>query len=1221
MRNARHRNRNLAAIALVALVAAVPAVNAVRSRSAAASTSVAGDGTTSATAGASCWGIKAAFPASPTGTYWLNSAALLRPQQFACDMVTNGGGWVLIGRGRDGWNFQDRGQGSPASVRDTTSGTGAFSPATLPTSTVTGLLNGTALSALPDGIRVARSSTADGSKTQDVRLFATTPTWTWALQTGQILDHVTIDGRTYAGSNTYDTMSSVPGQRTNGLNGQQGLNRLFTWQWVNHAYHAGFSYGTGVSGSSSGSSYLWTATNEGNAIPFAQVWIRPQIANSAAGFTPIPASGYPAAPLAPNLKDTPELAPFGVVGLDHTNEPRIEPYKTSVLSMRVAGDTTFVGGRFTGVQQGPSASPVAQPYLAAFDLDGNWRSSFRPQLDGRVWDMITTADGKLVIAGDFTNVNGAPNTSGMAKLDPATGQVDPTFKANFTKTNGARPLVRALAERDGVIYAAGNFTSYTGGAWNPIKVSSAISLQAADGQPGTWRPRIQAQAVRIRVTDDGSRVLMTGYFNSVNGDTNQGYFAITDLATGNPSAGIGAWTDSIGSGAKYQQATFDLGDGNYLVGGSEHDFQKWDRQRTALLGSTITKQGGDTQAIEKLGDRIYFGCHCGNNVYEGTNNWSNPSDRTASKPINRVAAVDPATMSVDTTWLPSGLKGASGEGIWTIDHDNRGCLWVGGDLYRGSYSGNAAADWLGGFGRFCPTDSTAPSAPSNLQVAMSGSTANLAWNAAADASGTVSYDVYRDDRVIATVYSPSFSDPDISGSVRYTVRATDSTGNRSAAPAPVAANGVAPRISTPVAFGATWRYRADGADLGTAWQTPGFADGTWASGPGRFGWGTSGNATDLGRTHPLTSYFRTTFPVADASQVKSLVLSSRELQGAVLYLNGVEAGRVNMASGPVTAASTAAGYLTAAQEAATTAVTVPASLLVNGTNTLAVEVHQMRAGSSRAWFDLEASLYGSGADTTAPTAPTLTAAAAPTGGIALGWTGSSDDTAVGGYLVQRDGATATVVGPTATAWTDAGVDTTVSHTYQVVAFDTAGNQRPSNTVTRSPQANPNLLAMGSNWHWTFPADGAPVGWNAPAFDDSTWASGPGQLGFGDGNESTVISTEPAPRPLTAYFRTTVDVANPAAFSAILADVVRDDGMVLYVNGVEVARDNMPAGPIAYDTAAASAIDTRAGARTPVRVELSPSAFTAGTNTIAVEVHGIHRWTGDLTFNLQLTGRS
>lgn len=1226
MKAGRQRNALLAAVALVAVVAAVPVVNAVRNTSATAAVAVAGDGTTSATAGASCWGIKQQVPSSTDGIYWLNTAALKRPTQFYCDMTTDGGGWVLVGRGRQGWTFEPGGQGSPTTVRTTVDGTGAFSPAALPSATIGQLLNGTAPKDLADGIRLSRASNANGSNRQDVRLYSTGSAWTWAFDTGQLLSKISLNGATYQGSNTYDTAASVAGQTANGLNNAQGTNRLFTFAWANHNNQKGFSYGAGVSGSNSSSSYLWTATNEGDAIPFTQVWIRPRVANSAAGFTTIPSGGYSADPLPAELNNKSEVAPWGVVGIDHTNEPKIEPYNTNVLSLKADGTTMFVGGRFTGVQQGPTGTPVAQPYLAAFDQGGNWISTFRPVVNGRVWNMLVTPDGDLVIAGDFTSVNGAPNTSGMAKLDPTTGAVVSSFKANFgTVTSGSstpgRVLVRAIDQADGWIYAAGSFNRYTGGTWNTQTVSSAISLRATDGTPGTWRPRMNAQTVRLRVTQAKDRVLMAGYFSSINGDTNQGYFGITDIATGAPSAGIGPWVHSGGATALYQQAVADLGDGRYLVGGSEHDFQMWDRQRQGLIDSTITKQGGDTQAIELIDGKTFFSCHCGNQVYSGTNNWQNPTGFRSVEKINLVGETDTsgANINYDTQWLPSGLKGSHGEGVWAIEKSADDCVWVGGDLIKGAYSGNAATDWLGGFARFCHLDVTPPTAPSSLKASLNGNTVNLSWAGSTDASGTVSYDVYRNDRVIATTYATSYTDPNLVGSARYTVRATDIRGNRSASPAPVAVNGPATKIATLAAFGSTWKYRDDGSNQGTGWTSPSFDDSSWSSGPGQLGWGVTTDATTLSATHPITTYYRTTVQVADASQVKAVNLRTKVLAGAVVYVNGVEAERYNMPAGAITSSTLAAGYLTTAQETAIGSVMVPGSLFKTGANIIAVEVHNNRSGAARSWFDLEATSYGTAGDTAPPTAPTLSATVANSA-VTLAWTPSTDDVAMGGYEILRDGKPLAVTNDTATSYVDATVDTTTAHTYQLTAFDNSGNAQGSNVVNLASQANPNILAFGSTWKWTYPTGGLASGWQGTTFDDSSWASGPAELGFGDGDEKTVITTSAAPRPITSYYRATVNITDPTAFSNIIASMIRDDGAVLYVNGVEVGRDNLPSGAITATTPASSAITVRSQETTPVTFTIPSSAFQAGLNTIAVEIHQSDAWSGDSSFDLKLTGQ-
>ena len=166
-----------------------------------------------------------------------------------------------------------------------------------------------------------------------------------------------------------------------------------------------------------------------------------------------------------------------------------------------------------------------------------------------------------------------------------------------------------------------------------------------------------------------------------------------------------------------------------------------------------------------------------------------------------------------------------------------------------------------------------------------------------------------------------------------------------------------------------------------------------------------------------------------------------------------------------------------------------------------------------------------------------------------------------------------MTGPTATSFGDGEVDTTQPHTYVVTAFDANGNETPSAAVTVAGAADPYLLRYGATWSWYYAEGGPTSDWAQPGFDDSTWLRGPGELGYGDNDEATIISTAPTPRPLTAYFRTVVDVPDPSAFSSVLAGLIRDDGAVVYVNGVEVGRDNLPDGPVAFATPASTVIST------------------------------------------------
>ncbi len=82
-------------------------------------------------------------------------------------------------------------------------------------------------------------------------------------------------------------------------------------------------------------------------------------------------------------------------------------------------------------------------------------------------------------------------------------------------------------------------------------------------------------------------------------------------------------------------------------------------------------------------------------------------------------------------------------------------------------------------------------------------------------------------------------------------------------------------------------------------------------------------------------------------------------------------------------------------------------------------------------------------------------------------------------------------------------------------------------------------------------------------------------------------------------------------------MIRDDGAVVYLNGVEVYRDNMPSGPVDSETLASSGVTGGAEAAWVV-VTLPVAAIVSGENVLAVEVHQVHRTSSDLSFDATLT---
>ena len=158
------------------------------------------------------------------------------------------------------------------------------------------------------------------------------------------------------------------------------------------------------------------------------------------------------------------------------------------------------------------------------------------------------------------------------------------------------------------------------------------------------------------------------------------------------------------------------------------------------------------------------------------------------------------------------------------------------------------------------------------------------------------------------------------------------------------------------------------------------------------------------------------------------------------------------------------------------------------------------------------------------------------------------------------------------------------------------------------------ISEGDNWKYLDDGSNQGTAWRAQNFNDNAWANGDSELGYGDGDEETIVNSGPENQNFaTTYFRKNVTISNPSAFGDFEIRITYDDAYVIYVNGTEVARHaGLPSNP-AFDSFATNnvtnnAIDT---------LTIPTSAFSAGENTIAVEIHQNSQTSSDISFNLRL----
>lgn len=215
------------------------------------------------------------------------------------------------------------------------------------------------------------------------------------------------------------------------------------------------------------------------------------------------------------------------------------------------------------------------------------------------------------------------------------------------------------------------------------------------------------------------------------------------------------------------------------------------------------------------------------------------------------------------------------------------------------------------------------------------------------------------------------------------------------------------------------------------------------------------------------------------------------------------------------------------------------------------------------------------------------------------------------YQVSRNGSP--VGTTTAPSFTDAGLLPAVAYSYRVTAQAGTETSPASSALAVTTRG---FVATGDPWRYSDAGQDLGRAWLATGYDDSAWKSGPGQLGFGDGDEATVLTA--TPRPMTTYFRMSFDAGTDVSGVKSLAlRALVDDGAVAYLNGQEIWRFNMPAGTPTAATGASTFI-AGSGEQTWRTATLAPGALQAGANTLAVEVHQDKVTSSDLSFDLVLT---
>ncbi len=165
----------------------------------------------------------------------------------------------------------------------------------------------------------------------------------------------------------------------------------------------------------------------------------------------------------------------------------------------------------------------------------------------------------------------------------------------------------------------------------------------------------------------------------------------------------------------------------------------------------------------------------------------------------------------------------------------------------------------------------------------------------------------------------------------------------------------------------------------------------------------------------------------------------------------------------------------------------------------------------------------------------------------------------------------------------------------------------------STHAQQTLISTGAVWRYLDNGVDQGTVWRSPGFVDSSWPFGPAEFGFGEGGEATTNVAGQG----TYYFRHTFNVGDASSITNLRAHLKRDDGAVVYLNGVEVFRSNMPTGAITAATLAPVAAPD--DGQQFFHTNINSALLVSGANVLAVEVHQSATNSSDISFDLQLIG--
>jgi len=273
------------------------------------------------------------------------------------------------------------------------------------------------------------------------------------------------------------------------------------------------------------------------------------------------------------LAGLPDRIFAGPGGWDQTYAPNVFGGPVYALALQPNGEAV-VGGLFTTVDGSSSRYRLARLFS-----DGSLDSTFFATgtgISSTVWSLAVENDGRIVIGGDFTSINGTPRVR-IGRLS-SNGTVD----GSFLPTNTINGSVLALAvQTNNAVVIGGNFNQGTFPSYN-----ARLNADGSTDNTFSSYPNGPVYAIAIQ---PNSQIVIGGAFTTVNGATRN------HIARLNPDGSLDNTFQNGMTGASSNVRCLQIqGDGRILIGGDFSVVNGTSRSYIARLNTDGSLDAGFT---------------------------------------------------------------------------------------------------------------------------------------------------------------------------------------------------------------------------------------------------------------------------------------------------------------------------------------------------------------------------------------------------------------------------------------------------------------------------------------------------------------------------------------------------------------------------------------------------------------------------------------------------